>query len=100
MLCYCERSDWPCYVLQFCLLQLIHVRDKNVKAHVALAGVEQLPGADIPAKCSAVIARLRQSCIAPAECFYGQQARAAASSVSRFSTVTYSQGTGGRKVAF
>lgn len=91
VLCYCERSDWPCYVLRVWLLQLILVRDKNKKAHIALAGVEQLAGADIPAKCSAIIGRLRQSCIAPAECFYGQQAKAAAASaMSRFSTVTHS----------
>lgn len=45
--------------MQFWLLQFICVHDKNEKAHVALAGVEQLPGADIAPKCNVIVGGLR-----------------------------------------
>lgn len=89
-----------CCVLQFWLLQFICVHDKNGKTHVARAGAEQLAGADTAPKRSVIIGGLRWSYIAPAECFYGEQTRATACAMSRFSTVAYSQTIRGREVAF
>lgn len=53
-----KKKYWLCYVLQFWLLQFICVHDKNEKTHVALAGVEQLAGADTAPKCSVIIGGL------------------------------------------